>query len=46
MYARFQLSLRNVDDLLNECGVDILHESVRKWVDRFGSKADIPCGRY
>ena len=36
MYARFQLSLRNVDDLLNECGVDILHESVRKWVDRFG----------
>lgn len=36
MYVRFPLSLRNVEDLLHERGIDICHESVRKWVDRFG----------
>ncbi|MEM7663918.1 MAG: IS6 family transposase [Pseudomonadota bacterium] len=37
MYVRFPLSLRNVEDLLHERGVDICHESVRLWVDRFGT---------
>ena len=37
MYVRFPLSLRNVEDLLHERGVDICHESVRQWVDRFGT---------
>ena len=36
MYVRFPLSLRNVEDLLHERGVDICHESVRLRVDRFG----------
>ncbi|MEM1390778.1 MAG: IS6 family transposase, partial [Pseudomonadota bacterium] len=36
MYVRFPLSLRNVEDLLHERGIDICHESVRLWVDRFG----------
>lgn len=36
MYVRFPLSLRNVEDLLHERGIDIRHESVRKWVDCFG----------
>ena len=36
MYVRFPLSLRNVEDLLHERGVDVCHESVRLWVDRFG----------
>ena len=36
MYVRFPLSLRNVEDLMHERGIDICHESVRKWVDRFG----------
>ncbi len=36
MSVRFPLSLRNVEDLLHERGVDICHESVRLWVDRFG----------
>lgn len=36
MYVRFPLSLRNAEDLLHERGIDICHESVRKWVDRFG----------
>ncbi|MDP1555014.1 MAG: hypothetical protein Q8L84_06105 [Hyphomonas sp.] len=29
MYIRFPLSLRNVEDLLHERGIDICHESVR-----------------
>ena len=41
MYVRFPLSLRNVEDLLHERGVDICHESVRLWVDRFGMLLDL-----
>ena len=37
MYVRFLLSLRNVEDLLHERGIDVCHESVRLWVDRFGT---------
>jgi len=36
MYVRFPLSLRNVEDLLYERGIDISHESVRFWWNRFG----------
>lgn len=36
LYVRFPLSLRNVEDLAFERGVDICHETVRKWVNRFG----------
>jgi len=36
MYIRFPLSLRNVEDLLHERGIDICHESVRYWWSRFG----------
>ncbi len=36
MYVRFPLLLRNVEDLLHDRGIDVCHESVRKWVDRFG----------
>ena len=31
LYIRFPLSLRNVEDLLFERGVDICHETVRFW---------------
>ena len=37
MYVRFPLSLRNVEDLLHERGIDVCHESIRLWVDRFGT---------
>lgn len=37
MYVRFPLSLRNVEDLLHERGIDACHESVHLWVDRLGS---------
>jgi transposase-like protein len=32
MYVRYPLSLRNVEDLLHERGIDICYETVRKWV--------------
>jgi putative transposase len=36
MYVRFPLSLRNVEDLLHERGIEISHETVRFWWLRFG----------
>ena len=36
MYIRFPLSLRNVEDLLHERGVEVSHETVRFWWHRFG----------
>ena len=36
MYVRFPLSHRNVEDLLHERGIDISHETVRFWWNRFG----------
>ena len=36
MYIRFPLSLRNVEDLLHERGIDISHETVRAWWNKFG----------
>jgi putative transposase len=35
MYVRFVLSLRNVEDLLFERGIDICHEMVRHRWNRF-----------
>ena len=29
MYAKYPLSLRNVEDLLHERGIDVCHETVR-----------------
>ncbi len=31
MYVRYPLSLRNVEDLLHERGIDIRHETLRFW---------------
>ena len=38
LYVRFPLSLRNVEDLLHERGIDVSYESVRYWWHRFGSE--------
>ena len=47
MYVRYPLSLRNVEDLLHERGIDITHETVRVWWGRFGQifAAEIRRGR-
>ena len=36
LYIRYPLSLRQVEDLLFERGIDICHETVRFWWNRFG----------
>ena len=36
MYIRYPLSLRQVEDLLSERGIDTCHETVRFWWSRFG----------
>ena len=36
LYVRFPLSLRQVEDLLYERGIDISYETVRYWWNRFG----------
>jgi putative transposase len=36
LHIRFSLSLRNVEDLLHERGIEISHETVRYWWNRFG----------
>ena len=35
MYVRFPLLLRNVEDLLHERGIDVCHETIRFWWNRF-----------
>jgi len=36
MYVRFPLSIRYVEDLVFERGIDVCHETVRFWWNRFG----------
>ena len=36
MYIRYPLSLRQVEDILFERWIDISHETIRFWWNRFG----------
>src|SRR5215207_535115 len=36
LYVRFTLSYRDVEELLAERGFDVSHETVRRWVLKFG----------
>ena len=36
LYVRFPLSLRNVEDLLHERGIEVSHKTIRFWWNRFG----------
>ena len=36
-YIRYPLSLRQVEDILHERGIDICHETVRYWWNKFGT---------
>jgi len=40
MYIRYPLSLRQVEDILFERGIDICHETVRYWWNASVSKPD------
>ena len=35
LYIRFPLSLRNMEDLLHERGIEVSHETIRFWRLRF-----------
>ena len=37
MYFRFNLSFRDVEELMIERGVDVSYETVRRWVNKFGT---------
>jgi putative transposase len=37
LYFHFALSYRDVEDMLAERGIDVSHETVRRWVLKFGS---------
>ena len=37
MYFRFNLSFRDVEELMIERGVDVSYETIRRWVEKFGS---------
>ncbi len=36
-YVRFPLSLRQVEDILYERGIDISYETIRYWWNKFGT---------
>lgn len=52
MYVRFPLSLRNIEDLLHECSIDVCHEvsasgsigSARTSLTRSGNSGQRRCG--
>jgi putative transposase len=35
LYCRFNMSLREVEELLLERGIDVSYETVRRWVVKF-----------
>ena len=37
MYFRFNLSFRDVEEFMIERGIDVSYETIRRWVDKFGS---------
>lgn len=38
LYFRFTLSFRDVEDLLAERGIDVSYETIRRWVEKFGTE--------
>ena len=37
LYFRFNLSLRDIEELMVERGVDVSYETIRRWIEKFGS---------
>jgi len=36
LYFRFNLSFRDVEDMMAERGIDVSYETIRRWIDKFG----------
>ena len=45
LYVRFPLSLRNVEDLLHERGIDVSHETVRMRIIEVFQPGTMPSAR-
>lgn len=37
LYARFNLSLREVEEMMLERGIDVAYKTIRRWTIKFGS---------
>ena len=37
LYFGFNLSLREIEELMTERGVDVSYETIRRWINRYGS---------
>lgn len=46
LFIRFPLSLRNVEDLMLERGIEVSHKTVRFWWVKFGAGLPPPLVRY
>ncbi|TAW60687.1 IS6 family transposase, partial [Rhizobium ruizarguesonis] len=44
LYLRFNLSLREVEEMLLERGIDVSYETVRRWIAKFGPRSHATCG--
>jgi len=44
-YVRYPLSLRQVEDILHERGIDVRHETIRYWWNKFGGLFSIYLAR-
>lgn len=38
LYVRFNLSLREVEEMLLERGVNVFYETIRRWMVKFGPR--------
>ena len=45
LYFRFTLSLRDVEEMMAQRGVDVSYETVRAWTAKFGPKIAANLGR-
>ncbi len=45
LYVRFNLSLRDVEELMAERGIEVSYETVRRWVKKFGPSIARRLGR-
>ena len=43
LYLRFNLSLREVEEMLLERGIDVSYETVRRWIAKFGPRLRATC---
>lgn len=43
LYVRFNLSLREVEEMLLKRGIDVSYETIRRWVAKFARRSPETC---